>query len=145
MQLSPRFTLERFTFSSTAQRLGIDNTPSGEVLGNLSVLASYLERVQDALGCELHFNDVYRCPALNEEVGGSATSDHMNGLAADFTAPAFGDPRDVILKILSAGIPFDQLIYEGSWVHAGFGTRMRGMVLTAHFADGKATYTEGVA
>ena len=57
---------------------------------------------------------------LNQAVGGSRTSAHLEGLAADFTAPAFGSPLEVIRKIAASGIEYDQLIYEyGSWVHLG--------------------------
>ena len=145
MQLSQNFTLERFVFSSTAERRGIDNTAPDDVVANLKVLANYLEQVQSSLGHEIHFNDVYRCNELNMIVGGSPTSDHVHGLAADFTCPSFGTPREVIHRIVEAGIPFDQLIYEGTWVHFGCGERMRGELETASFANGKPTYTLGVA
>ena len=145
MQLSPTFTLERLTFSYTAERRGIDNTPPEDVIENLKITAGYLEQVQTALGVELHLNDVYRCSVLNLLLGGSATSDHPEGLAADFTAPAFGGPKQVIEAIIAAGIPFDQLIYEGSWVHGGWGPRMRGQIETATFTPRGVVYSAGLA
>jgi hypothetical protein len=60
---------------------------------------------------------------LNKAIGGAKASAHMEGLAADFTAPAFGTVLQVAKKIAAAGIDFDQLIYEyGTWVHIGLRT-----------------------
>ena len=56
-------------------------------------------------------------------VGGSKISAHMQGLAADFTAPGFGTVLQVARKIAASEIAYDQLIYEfGSWVHIGLST-----------------------
>jgi hypothetical protein len=68
----------------------------------------------------MHIDSGYRCPALNQAIGGVPTSKHMQGLAADFVCPLFGDPKAVCLKILEAGIKFDQLIMEmNKWTHFG--------------------------
>jgi zinc D-Ala-D-Ala carboxypeptidase len=82
---------------------------------------------------------------VNRAVGGSAISAHCNGDADDFIVPEFGTPQQVAKRIRDAGIPFDQLIFEGTWVHISFARAMRGQVLTAHFNGGPATYTEGIA
>jgi len=42
--------------------------------------------------------------------------------------------------VKGSGIAFDQLIEEGSWVHASFDPRLRGQVLTATFKDGTPSY-----
>ena len=145
VRLSPSFTLGRLTASYTATRLGIDNTPPAAVVEHLRTTAQYLEQIQTATGAELHLNDVYRCPALNVAVHGSPTSSHLEGYAADFTCPAYGPPGAVIQCIVTAGIPYDQLIFEGSWVHAGFDPRMRAELETAQWVNGRPTYTSGVA
>ena len=145
MNLSAHFTLEEMTHSEIAMRKGIDNTPSAEVIVNLTELAGVLEQVRDLLGVPIHINSAYRGPKVNAAVGGSTTSAHMTGQAADFIAPQFGTPLEVAKAIAASEITFDQLIYEGNWTHLGIRGDMRRQVLTAHFKDGKATYTQGIA
>lgn len=145
MNLTPHFTLEELIFSETALRKGIDNSPSEEVKANLSELALTLEKVRELLGVPLHINSGYRGPKLNAAIGGSTTSAHMTGQAADFIAPQFGTPKDIAIEIAASDIEFDQLIFEGAWVHIGIRGDMRRQVLTANFSGGKATYTSGIA
>lgn len=146
MNLTPHFTLEEMTFSSTAIRLSIDNTPPKEVIGRLTTLAQTLELVRAMLGYPLHIDSGYRCPDLNLQVGGAPDSAHMSGYAADFICPEFGEPLAIVQCIAKNGsIKFDQLIQEGEWVHLSVAPTMRGEVLTAHFDEGKrTTYTQGV-
>ena len=146
-QLTIHFSLEELTRSDTAVRLGIDNTPSAEVLDNLQVLAEGLEKVRDLLGVynrPVLISSGYRCSALNKALHGSVNSAHMYGYAADFTCPDFGNPLAIVKKIAQSTLKFDQLIQEGTWVHISFDPKMRGEVLTAHFNNGVATYTKGV-
>lgn len=144
MNLSPNFTLDELTHSDIAIRKGIDNTPNADVTANLTELALTLEKVRALLGVPIHINSGYRGPKVNAAVGGSTTSAHMTGQAADFIAPAFGTPKEVATKIAESDIEFDQLIHEGRWVHIGIRGDMRRQVLTAHFDGGRATYTSGI-
>ena len=131
MKLSPNFHLDEFVTSQTAARRGIDNRPTPEVIKRLRNTAKGLEKVRAVLGKPILISSGYRSPALNKAVGGSATSDHMTGDAADFISPGFGSPIAVCRAIVAAGIKFDQLIEEnGRWVHISFGPRMRGQILT---------------
>jgi zinc D-Ala-D-Ala carboxypeptidase len=143
MTLSPHFTLEELTFSSTAVRLGIDNTPSEEIVAHLKVAAEGMEQVRAMLGSAVHVDSGYRCDILNAAVRGSKTSAHVLGYAVDFTCPAFGTPLEIVHLIEKSTIAFDQCIQEGAWVHISFDPQMRRQVLTAHFDNGKATYTQG--
>lgn len=145
MNLSEHFTLEEMVASDTAVRKGIDNTPPPEVISRLQVLAQYLERIREVLNAPIIITSGYRCPALCEAIGSSAKSSHTAGEAADFKAPKFGSAREITLAIRDNGIPFDQLIYEGTWVHFGIREPMRKMVLTAHFGGGTVRYTHGIA
>lgn len=129
--------------SSTALRLGIDNTPSALVRLNLQFTASKLEQVRALLGQPMHIDSWYRCPKLNAAVGGAQTSAHMSGFAVDFTCAAFGTPLDIVQCIIASGIKFDQLIQEGRWVHISFAPAMRQQTLTAHFSPHGTTYTQG--
>jgi zinc D-Ala-D-Ala carboxypeptidase len=123
MKLSPHFDMAEFTTSQTASRLGIDNDPPLDVVANLKRTAQGLEGVRVLLGVPIMISSGYRSPALNKAVGGSKNSQHMTGEAVDFTAPGFGPPREVINRMVEAGIGFDQLILEfppSGWVHVSF-------------------------
>jgi hypothetical protein len=145
-QLTEHFSTDELTFSETAVRRGIDNTPDAEVFANLQMLAYGLERVRSILGYPVNVSSGYRSPKLNAAIGGSKSSQHMQGLASDFTCQEFGSPHDICVALQhEAGyISFDQLIYEGNWVHISFDDKPRGEVLTAHFNNGKASYTKGL-
>jgi zinc D-Ala-D-Ala carboxypeptidase len=120
MQLSRHFSLAALTYSDTAQRRGLDNTPSPAHLHHLRHLAEILEEIQVLLGQPLQITSAYRSAALNAAVGGVPTSAHAQGLAADFTCAAFGSPFEVARAISaqSGNLRYDQLIHEyGRWVH----------------------------
>ena len=123
--MTPHFTLAELTASETAERHGIDNTPTPEHLENLQRLAEFLETVKAALGGKpVMINSAYRGPAVNEKVGGSKSSQHMVGCAADIRIPGM-NPDQVCRAIIAADLPFDQLIREfydpakaaGGWTH----------------------------
>lgn len=143
-RLSPHFTLEELTFSQTAQRKGIDNAPSIEIVAHLTTLAEGLEKVRSLLGEPIHITSGYRCQLLNAAIGGARHSAHMAGYAADFVCPGFGSPLQIVKAIAQSDIAFDQCIQEGTWVHISFDPAMRREVLTANFHQGEAYYTEGV-
>lgn len=144
-QLTPHFTLEELTASPTAARLGIDNTPTGVTLANLTSLAKNLEFVRALMTFPMHIDSAYRCEALNKAVGGVPASAHVLGHAADFVCPQFGTPHEIVQAIDKAGIAFDQLIFEQTWVHVSFDPLLRRQVLTAHFGpNGRASYSTGV-
>lgn len=135
MRLSAHFTLAEFETSQTAARRGIDNRVPERLMPNLQRLVGALEQVrQIAGGNSLRISSGYRAPQVNALVGGSATSDHMDARAADFTIPSFGTPLELCLLIAGSEIQYDQLIHEfGAWVHMsvpGQGQRARRRNLT---------------
>jgi len=143
MQLSPNFSLSDLVYSETAEQCGIDNTPPPEVVENLKRLAAGLEAVRALLGAPLEISSGYRCAALNEAVGGSAASQHVQGLAADFDCPAFGTPLEIAHAIERSGIQFDQCILEyGRWVHLSFSDAPRRRMLTIY--DEEKGYIAGL-
>lgn len=150
-RLAANFWLSELLHSDTATRLGIDNRPNALALANLrNVLAPGLQRVRDLLGKPVLVSSGYRSPALNSMVGGSLTSQHSFGQAADFTSPDFGEPKRVCMAIRDEArrIAFDQLIWEGRWIHVSFaapGVPPRHQVLTAQFNGGRAVYSQGLA
>ena len=72
MRLSPNFSLAEMTFSQTADRLGIANTPSSKVIDNLRRLAEALEEVRLWLGKPVVITSGYRCAELNRQIPGSS-------------------------------------------------------------------------
>lgn len=131
MHLSAHFTLDEFTVSQTASRLGLDNTPPADVLERLKHTALGLEGVRILLGVPIIVTSGYRSPEVNKATGGSKTSQHMTGEAADFVAPAYGRPSTVMARIIESGIDYDQCILEfaskpnGGWVHISFAASNR--------------------
>lgn len=147
MDLTLNFTLEELTHSETAIRKGISNEPSPEVIENLRRLARVLEEVRVLLGSHpILVSSGYRSPELNLAIGSSSISAHPKGLAADFTCPKYGPPRDCALAISRSNLDFDQVIWEGTWVHLGLAELdNRHQVLTATFEGGRARYSKGIA
>lgn len=141
MKLSEHFTLAELTQSSTALRVGIQNIPSPHAMANLKVLADGLEQVRSLLKAPIFITSGYRSPTLNRFIGGSQSSAHCLGFAADFKCPQFGAPVDIVAAIKASGIKYDQLINEGFWVHISFALELRQQTLSALFDNkGKASY-----
>ena len=144
------FSIDELCHSDTALRKGIDNTPDAEARANLDILIAGLNRVRMVLAYPMRINSGYRGQKLNAAIGGSKSSAHMRGLAADFVCPGYGTPLEICQRIVEhkSEINFDQLIQEGRWVHIAFADvdqRPRGEVLTAKFANGGVTYNKGLA
>jgi len=154
MQLTKNFNVAELSRSEAATRKGVDNTPTPEAIENLRALAEkVLQPLRDAMGKPMRVNSAYRGPEANKAVGGSKTSQHMTGEAADIEFDGF-DNKALAQKIVDLKLPFDQLILEGykagdpnsGWVHVSHkrGGSQRGEVLTATFAGGKASYSKGL-
>jgi len=121
VNLSPHFTLEELTHSNTAARLNIDNTPTVEVIDNLTFLAKELENVRTLLSHPMLISSGFRCYALNDFLGSKRTSSHTKGLAVDFISPSYGNPRSIVSAIVKSDINYDQVILEyDRWVHLSF-------------------------
>jgi len=126
IRLSKNFALSEMVKSATAERLNVDNSPSDIHLVNLTHLAiRILQPVRDQFGV-ITINSGYRSPALNAKVGGSKTSQHCNGQAADFES--FSTPNPDLAKWIANNLEFDQLIlefYDGvnpnsGWIHCSY-------------------------
>lgn len=144
MQLSKNFSLTELVASQVATRKGIDNTPAPAIVANLTRLAALLEQVRALVGAPIIISSGYRSPALNKAVSGAANSAHVLGLAADISTAKLA-PKALALLIRQSDIAFDQLIYEGTWVHIGLAVgALRRQVLTAKFAGGGVSYVAGI-
>lgn len=122
MSLSAHFSLAELTASDTADRLGIDNTPSDDEVQNLALLCEeILEPLREKVG-PIQVTSGFRCLVLNRRIGSNDTSHHTMGRAADIKVAGM-KPLEVCELILSIGLPFEQLIHEfgtpsgGGWTH----------------------------
>ncbi len=144
MQLSKNFSLAELVGSQVATRKGIDNTPTPAIVANLTRLAALLEQVRALVGGPITISSGYRSPALNKAVGGAANSAHVLGLAADISTTKLTS-KALAMLIRQSDIAFDQLIYEGNWVHIALSAGApRRQVLTAKFAGGGVSYVAGI-
>lgn len=109
-ELSDDFKLKEFTYSATANKNGIDNTPDDASIDNLRVLARQLQFIRDAFGGPIGISSGYRSQELQNLLvaGGNINavdkSLHSLGMAADIY-PVSG-PQD--LKKLFALIVTDE-------------------------------------
>ena len=128
---SKNFTLAEFLNSGTANKNNINNdayvTPDN-VVAIANLVTNVLQPVREKLGFPMTITSGFRCAALNRLVGGSATSQHMKGEAADiqcFTNKQFDVKKTRALFAALAEMDVDQLLYErdskGSiWVHVSY-------------------------
>lgn len=145
--LTKNFALEDFLESEAAVRHGIDMAPTPLVVKGLTLLAvTILQPLRDAEGTPLHISSGYRPPALNRVVGGSDSSQHTAGEAADVKAYT-RTALQLCKRVEKMGLPFDQLIHEfGAWMHVSvaLGRAPRRQTLTAYKKDGKTVYVPGL-
>lgn len=149
--MTDHFPLSELVASEKAKELQIDNTPPPSVLANIVVLKQNLERVRVILGNKpMEISSGFRCAALNHAVGGASNSDHMRGLAADFTCPGFGSPDEIVKAIAASPLEFDQCILEyrkgAIWVHISFAPAMRRNTITMRYDSSNVPqYSKGVS
>lgn len=118
-RVSPHFSFAELTTTEHRAYLAEQADPPPQVRANLVRLAVDLLEPARALVGPLRVNGGYRCPGLNTAIGGSRTSRHMDGLAAD-VFPLDLDLRDAYERIAQSGLPIDQVIFEfGRWIHLG--------------------------
>lgn len=147
MQLSPHFTLAEMTRSETAARRGIRNVPGEAETRALALLCDkVLEPVRTHFGRPVIVTSGYRSPRLNVAIGGSASSQHCTGEAADFTVP--GVSNIALCRWIAGELAFDQLIYEfgeTGWVHCSFSAqRKRNQQLSARRTAKGTKYLQGI-
>lgn len=125
-KFSNNFTYEELIKSPTANRLKINNTPNSQQYKQLKKLAiDILQPIRDKFGEPLIVTSGFRCEKLNKAVGGSKTSQHCKGEAADIhtVSDTIKDNKklfDLILDMIKKGeITVGQLIdeYNYNWVH----------------------------
>ena len=114
------FTIQELIRSATARRLGINNTPPPSAIEALNRLVdNVLDPLREAWGGPIRVNSGFRCPALNKAVGGTPTSQHQYGEAADITVGSRSGNRRLLALIKRLDLPVDQCIDEKGcrWIH----------------------------
>lgn len=126
MKLSKNFSLEELIHSSTADARGIVNYPDNQSIQNLKKLCNdVLQPIRDKYGKPIYINSGYRNPQLNRLVGGSQSSQHLTGSAADIDTNNNRELWDVIVKMIEKGeITVGQLLDEKNlaWIHISLPT-----------------------
>lgn len=141
MNLSPHFTLSEMSRTSS----GLYNGPTIDKITALTVLCTtLLEPVRNRFG-PVSIHSGYRGPAVNAAIGGSKSSQHMKGEAADFHCP--GATLEHVMRwiVVESGLSYGQVILEGhtkgepTWIHLSLGApyRLGSSCMQALVYDGK--------
>jgi hypothetical protein len=154
VQISDHITYKEATESETAEKLGIDNTPSDEILGVMKITAlKVFEPIRRFWKCPIWISSFFRCPEVNEALGksplkASKNSQHMAGEAMDIDAQVLGNITNrQVFEYIRDNCRFDQLIWEEGddnepeWVHVSYKANAnRMMVLRKYKIKGKISY-----
>ena len=151
MKLSANFSLNELTKSEFATRNGISNTASPLVIEKLQALTdNILQPLRDKFGPVI-VTSGYRSPEANKAIGGSTTSHHCFGYAADFEVLNM-DNRELAIYIRDELAEFTQLILEfyngdpdSGWVHCSYDAAdLKCQTLTAKRVNGRTQYFNGI-
>lgn len=148
--LTPHFTLEEFTHSPTAVRLGLGNTPPPGAVDALRALCVHvLEPLRAHVGRPVRVLSGYRGDALNVRVGGAPSSQHTTGEAVDVRVD--GVPAVEVARWCLDNTDADQVILEfpgpDEWCHLSYRrppAPNRNQALTAGRVNGKVRYVPGL-
>ena len=149
MKLTENFSLNELTKSQTAERKGIDNTPSTEHQENLKSLCEMiLQPIRDHFGQVVSVSSGYRSPELCVAIGSSTQSQHAKGQASDFEIFVISNKE--LADYIDQNLDYDQLILEywkgedepnSGWVHCSFNTQgNRKQYLRAYKENGSTKY-----
>ena len=149
MKLTQNFSLNELTKSQTAERKGIDNTPSTEHQENLKSLCEMiLQPIRDHFGQVVSVSSGYRSPELCTAIGSSIQSQHAKGQASDIEI--FGVSNKELADYIDQNLDYDQLILEywkgdnepnSGWVHCSYTDgNNRKQYLRAYKENGSTKY-----
>ena len=118
------FTLDELIHSDTADRLGIDNSPTSDAIQCIDdLVANVLDKLRGEWGGPIIVTSGYRCKELNAAVGGARNSQHLKGQAADIVSDDFDEFRRFVRRWCKDN-DFDQCIFEHSsdseWIHISY-------------------------
>lgn len=129
INMTQHFTISEFTQSATAKKLGIDNSLPDSLMGNALDTLFMMENIRDYLSTlagkdiPIFISSGYRSQELNEAIGGSKKSHHLQASATDWTAPSFGSSFEIakalapVVDDLGIGQLVNEFPSAGGWVH----------------------------
>jgi hypothetical protein len=152
MNLTINFSLNELTKSEVALRMDLENIPGEAEITSLRLLAEkVLQPIRDHYGKGVKVNSGFRSSAVNQAAGGSKTSDHVKGQAADIEIPGVANAElaqwimdnleytQLILEFYTPGIP------DSGWVHVSYDpNNLKKQELTAMKVAGKTQYVPGL-
>lgn len=128
------FTIEELTKSDVAKKNNIDNIPNIQERNNLIALVdNILDPLREAYGKPIVITSGFRSDKVNKLSGGSSTSQHRLGQAADIRSKQ--DTKEENKKLFDLiqklDLPFDQLIdeYNFNWIHVSYSSKNRKQIL----------------
>ena len=123
-KISKHISYKEGTYSQTALRRNLDNTPNEEQLKCMKGVAENLfEPLREWVGGPIKINSFFRGEPVNTAIGGSTRSQHMKGQAIDID-DTFGHKTNAeMYHYIKDNLDFDQMIWEfgddknPNWVH----------------------------
>ena len=149
MKISDHITYAEAIHSNTAKRRGIDNTPSEVQVLSMKLLADKVfEPLRKWVGGPIKVNSFFRSVALNEAIGGAASSQHCKGQAIDIDDVYGRKTNAEMYKWIQENLDYDQMIWEfgtdtqPNWIHISYVSKEenRNKCLKAYKEHGKTKY-----
>ena len=149
-RISKHISYKEAVFSPTATRFGIKNIPSDYELSNMQIIANNIfEPLREWVGGAIKINSFFRSKELNKKIGGSKTSQHMEGRAMDIDDVYGYKTNAEMFDFIKNNLDFDQLIWEfgvdtnPDWLHVSYISpdSNRNRILKAERINGKTVYS----
>ena len=147
--ISKHISYKEATYSRTATRLDIDNTPDDRQISNMETIADEVfEPLRMWVGGPIKINSFFRSPKLNTAIGGSSKSQHCHGQAIDLDDTYGRATNAEMYEFIKEHLDFDQIIWEfgdednPDWVHVSYVSAQenRKRCLLAYKEKGKSKY-----
>jgi zinc D-Ala-D-Ala carboxypeptidase len=148
-KISKHISYREGVYSTTATRLGLDNTPNSEQLANMELVAKEIfEPLRAWVNGPIKINSFFRSPKLNKAIGGSSKSQHCKGQAIDIDDTLKRSSNSAMYRFIKNNLDFDQMIWEfgdddnPDWVHVSYVSKKdnRNRCLKAYRENGKTKY-----
>ena len=148
-KISKYTTLQELIKSNLAEVYKISNLPNSEQIANLKLLCiEVFDKVREHFGKPIGITSGFRSIELNNRIGGSKNSQHMEGKAIDIDGDLLGGVSNKdIFEFIKNNCTFDQLIWEfgtenaPDWVHVSYNKGVnRKQILRAIKSGGKTIY-----
>ena len=149
-KISKHISYKEATFSQTATRKDIDNTPTPEILERMKALAENIfEPLRAYVGGPIKINSFYRSINLNVAIGGAKSSQHTRGEAMDIDDTFGHMSNKEMFEFIKDELDFDQLIWEfgddnnPAWIHVSYVSNKnnRRRILKAEKQQGSTIYS----